>query len=164
MIVNDLTRQFAHRLIEALIKAGYSSNRSISGVDINQLSNITGYSSQICRKYLKGEAIPEPSKLVELANNLQVSPGWLLFGDANDKHPEMSDKLTIRKNLIHYIFIQAKSLYNSSDSAEAVGSFLVELVEDVSQINASEEQSKRIIDLALMSALHFQQEQVSHTS
>src|SRR5580692_1281071 len=78
----DLTKQFSYRLRDAMIAAGFNSQRSTSGVCIHKLAEITGYSVQICRKYLRGEAIPEPLKLAEIAAKLHVSPGWLLFGDA----------------------------------------------------------------------------------
>src|SRR3546814_19330151 len=80
----DLTKQFAYRLRDAMIAAGFNSQRSTSGVCIHKLAEITGYSVQICRKYLRGEAIPEPVKLVEIAAKLQVSAGWLLFGDSHN--------------------------------------------------------------------------------
>ncbi len=151
----DLTKQFAARLHETMIHAGYASQRSISGVNIHKLAEITGYSPQICRKYLRGEAIPEPIKLVELAGKLNVSPGWLLFGDNHDGNSEINSNITIRKNLLHYIFTQASELYNTVHSADECSDFLLDLARDVSQINADEEQSKKIIDLALASARHF---------
>lgn len=148
----DLTKQFAIRLQEALIAAGYYSPRSSSGVNIQKLAEMTGYSPQICRKYLRGEAIPELAKLSEIAAKLKVSAGWLLFGDENSTH---CNKISINKNLLHYIFMSANPLYHTDHSDEDRSDFLLDLVRDVSQINTNEEQSKRIIDLALASAKHF---------
>ncbi|MBA2656651.1 MAG: transcriptional regulator [Tatlockia sp.] len=151
----DLTKQFAYRLRDAMIAAGFNSQRSITGINIHKLVEITGYSIQICRKYLRGEAIPEPVKLVEIASQLQVSPGWLLFGDSHDDSSVTRDKVIISKKLLHYILNQAGSLYNRPHLAHDVPDFLLELINDVSQINASEEQSQKIIDLALSSIKHF---------
>lgn len=151
----DLTKQFAYRLRDALIAAGFNSQRSTSGVNIHKLAEITGYSPQICRKYLRGDALPEPTKLVEIATQLQVSPGWLLFGDMNSDNPVSSDKLTISKTLIRYIFERAYTLYNSGRTEFEIADFLMDLAHDVSQINATDAQSKKIIDLALSSATHF---------
>lgn len=151
----DLTKQFAYRLRDAMIAAGFNSQRSTSGVCIHKLAEITGYSVQICRKYLRGEAIPEPVKLVEIATKLQVSPGWLLFGDSHKDPMTSEDKLTITKNLLRYILTRAASLYNSPHLGNEIPGFMLELINDVSQINASEEQSKKIIDLALSSIKHF---------
>lgn len=151
----DLTKQFAFRLRDAMIAAGFNSHRSTSGVCIHKLAEITGYSLQICRKYLRGEAIPESTKLIEIAEKLHVSPGWLLFGDSHNASPFSDEKITISRNLIHYIFTQAGNLYNSLRLSDEAPDFLLELIHDLSQINASEEQSKKIIDLALASVRHF---------
>lgn len=151
----DLTKQFANRLRDAMIAAGYHSPRSTSGVDIHKLAEITGYSQQICRKYLRGQVIPEPAKLAEIAVQLHVSPGWLLFGDSHSNDAIAENKITISKDLLHYIFTHANTLYNVERSERDVSNFLLDLANDVSQINASEEQSKKIIDLALSSIKHF---------
>ena len=151
----DLTKQFAYRLRDAMIAAGFNSQRSTSGVCIHKLAEITGYSVQICRKYLRGEAIPEPVKLVEIAAKLNVSPGWLLFGESHGDSPLAKDKITISKILLYYMFTRAGDLYNASRLGEEVPDFLLELINDISQMNASEEQSKKIIDLALSSIKHF---------
>ena len=151
----DLTKQFSFRLRDAMIAAGFNSQRSTSGVSIHKLAEITGYSLQICRKYLRGEAIPEPVKLVEIAERLQVSPGWLLFGDAHNDQSNGQNKVSINKNLLRYIFIHAASLYNTQSMQTNVPDFLMDLIQDISLINASEEQSQKIIDLALSSIKHF---------
>ncbi len=151
----DLTKQFAYRLRDAMIAAGFNSQRSTSGVCIHKLAEITGYSLQICRKYLRGEAIPEPLKLAEIATKLHVSPGWLLFGDSHNDQGISQDKIAISKSLLHYIFTRAASLYNSPLQEQEVPDFLMELIHDVSLINANDEQSKKIIDLALASVKHF---------
>lgn len=153
----DLTKQFSFRLREAMIAAGFNSQRSTSGVNIHKLAELTGYSLQICRKYLRGEAIPEPVKLVEIARFLNVSPGWLLFGDAHNDRGFDGDAIMISKNLLHYILTRAASLYNAHGFQNEVPDFLLDLINDVSLINASEEQSKKIIDLALSSIRHFSQ-------
>lgn len=155
----DLTKQFACRLHDAMIAAGFNSQRSTSGVCIHKLSEMTGYSLQICRKYLRGQAIPEPLKLIDIAAKLNVSPGWLLFGD-NHKDPLPSqNKISISKDLLHYIFTKTSSLYLSSLQKQEIPDFLMELINDISLINANEEQSKKIIDLALTSIKHFSHSQ-----
>ncbi|KTD68538.1 putative transcriptional regulator [Legionella steelei] len=150
-----LTKQFADRLRDAMIAAGFNSQRSTSGVCIHKLSAITGYSVQICRKYLRGEAIPEPVKLVEIAMKLHVSPGWLLFGSAQNDEGVVREKITVNKNLLHYLLTKASCLYHSTLLEHEIPNFLIELINDVSLINADEEQSKKIIDLALASVKHF---------
>lgn len=145
--------QFAQRLKEALIQAGFSSARSTSGVDIHQLTRITGHSPQICRKYLSGQALPEPAKLVDIAVALNVAPGWLLFGDEGPR--EITPPFTIKKTLIHYVFEKAHALFNGQRTKQDVSSFLIGLAEEVSLMQATDEQSKQIIDLTLESVTHF---------
>lgn len=151
----NLMKQFSIRLREAMIAAGYSSNRSPSGVSIEKLAEITSYSLQICRKYLRGEALPEPMKLIDISKKLSVSPGWLLFGEQQSISPNASQTITINRNLLHYIFTQASDLYNGHTLSEDVPDFLLSLTTDISQIDTHEEQSKKIIDLAMSSAKHF---------
>jgi transcriptional regulator with XRE-family HTH domain len=153
---NKLIHKFAERLRDSLIKADYGSNRSANGVNINKFANMTGYSPQICRRYLRGEAIPEPNKLAEIAKELNVSPGWLLFGDCHASSADDENKITINKDLLHYIFTHANNLYASEDNQkEMLPRFLLELTNNVSQIKADYEQSKKIIDLALFSVKTF---------
>jgi transcriptional regulator with XRE-family HTH domain len=151
----DLNQQFAVRLRQGMINAGHSSQRSSSGVDIHKLAEMTGYSTQICRKYLRGEALPEPIKLIEISMKLKVSPGWLLFGDVLATHDPDNQSITISKNLLHYIFLHASELYKTERTHDNTPDFLLDLTRDVSHINADEEQSKKIIDLALASAKRF---------
>jgi hypothetical protein len=151
----DLNQQFAVRLRQAMINAGHRSNRSNSGVDIHKLSEITGHSTQICRKYLRGEALPEPVKLIEISMKLKVSPGWLLFGDGIATLAPDKQSITISETLLSYIFHHASELYKTERTNDNTPDFLLDLTRDISQINATEEQSTKIIDLALASAKRF---------
>lgn len=146
----DLGKQFASRLRDALLTAGLHSDRSISGVCIHSLSEMMGYSLQICRKYLKGETIPEPLKLIELATKLNVSPGWLLFGDLGQSPSSNTEDYLINKNILHYIFEQAQSLPQTLNPKPAAN-YLLELCKTLSQVNASKEDLIKMIDLAFSS-------------
>lgn len=155
MTKNTFASQFSTRLYEAMMQAGFNSTRSTAGVDIHKLVEITGYSPQICRKYLRGEAIPEPNKLHAIANALKVSPGWLLFGEGHDNTVLRQDRIDINKINLRLLFLQLKSLYNSSLKIEEIADFLVDLTEDLSQMQATEAQLTKIITLAINSAMHF---------
>ena len=72
---------FGARLKLAMIQKGFSSNRSPYGVDVTRFSEITQHSPQICRKYLKNTALPNKETIMRLSEALDVSPGWLLFGE-----------------------------------------------------------------------------------
>lgn len=156
---NSLSQRFALRLRDTLIAAGYSSTRTPSGVDIFGFANLIGHSPQICRKYLRGQAIPSSNKLEEIATTLQVSPGWLLFGDCHSHHiPAETNKITINRELLHYIFSHMSALYQPDRPHHQLPDFFLELTQDISQINADPEQSKKIVDLALSSAKQFKED------
>jgi hypothetical protein len=150
---NDLNQQFALRLRDALLAKGYRSSRSPSGVHIQKFAELTGHSLQICRKYLRGQSIPESKKLVQIAAQLDVSPGWLLFGDCHGQHHVETNKITINKDLLHYIFVHVSGLYQpQTEQAEFSSRFFMTLTQDVSHISDNVEQSKKIIDLAIYCA------------
>jgi transcriptional regulator with XRE-family HTH domain len=152
----ELAKQFSLRLKEAMLAANLSSTRSTSGVCIHKLAEMTGYSLQICRRYLSGQAMPEAPKLMELAIHLGVTPGWLLFGDNPQQGSGLDDNIVISKNILSYIFSNAANLYQKSPKSDEVSSFLVKLIEDVSQIaTRNEDESKKIIDLTFGSAKYF---------
>lgn len=152
---NILTGEFSHRLREAMMASGFHSQRSTSGVCIHKLAELTGYSLQICRKYLRGDALPEPVKMMELAAKLNVSPGWLLFGDMNYHPNHFQQSVVINQKVLHLLFTKASCLYQANLGENEVANFLMDLVKDINFINAGEEQSRRIIDLAFASAKHF---------
>lgn len=153
---SHLNQQFARRLRDTLITKGYASTRSPSGVNMQQFAAMTGHSLQICRKYLRGEALPESSKLVTIATQLEVSPGWLLFGDCHGQHMNESNKITINKEILHYIYHHISALFQPQAlNAQLRSDFFIELTQDVSRISDNPEQSKKIIDLALFSAKQF---------
>lgn len=147
---NELNQQFAVRLRDALLAKGYCSTRSPSGVHIQKFADLIGHSLQICRKYLRGQVVPESQKLVEIATQLSVSPGWLLFGDCHGQRHAEPNKITINKDILHYIYIQVSSLYPAQTEYAELGSqFFMTLAQDISHISDDIEQSKKIIDLAL---------------
>lgn len=146
----DLNQQFALRLRDALLAKGYRSTRSPSGVHIQKFADLTGHSVQICRKYLRGQAIPESQKLIEIAEQLEVSPGWLLFGDCHGQRHAEINKITINKDLLHYIYVHVSALHPShTEQAELGSQFFMTLTQDISHISDDVEQSKKIIDLAI---------------
>lgn len=159
MLKDELFKQFSYRLREAMIASGFHSVRTPSGVDLQKLKEMTGYSLQICRKYLRGEALPEITKIIEIAKHLQVSPGWLLFGEEYCQRSTSIANITISKSLLHYLYIEFCRLYFSGHEQANMPDFLMSITKDISEITTSTEQSKRIIDLALSSAKHFQTHQ-----
>lgn len=151
---------FAERLREIMTSAGFRSTRSTSGICIQTLTQITGHSRQICRKYLQGEVLPEPHTLLKLAHALQVSPGWLLFGEGPKTHAQ-EDKIVISKTLLHYVLTHPENPYQRVRAINDIPDFLAALIQEISVLEGDEAQLKKIVDLALSSAKHF--DQANHT-
>ena len=154
MSKNQLTAAFAERLRVSLINAGYASNRSSSGVDIHRFAELVAHSPQICRKYLKGECIPEPQKLHEIATNLNIAPGWLMFGDSHAKIDHQENKITITRNLLHHLFMHISDLCKPITKSDYLPQFWLEITEDLQNFNTTEEQSKKMIELAFSPLKH----------
>ncbi|MDQ5884487.1 MAG: hypothetical protein QG556_827, partial [Pseudomonadota bacterium] len=74
-------KDFSDRLIQTMKLRGFSASRSPHGICMKSLSIFTQASEQICRRYVRGEALPTYEKIINIAKELNVSPGWLLFGD-----------------------------------------------------------------------------------
>lgn len=151
MIDTSLTKQFSARLRVAMLKAGLDSQRSASGADIHELSKITGCSLQICRKYIQGKVMPGLSKLIDIATALQVTPGWLVFGDVNNSQKESNENVIIRKEALEYIFMKIAGLTTNKNMSENFSVIMLELVNTIASINGTEAQNKQIIDLILVS-------------
>lgn len=140
---------FANRLIQTLKDKGHSASRSPSGICIKTLAQFTGASEQICRRYIRGDALPDYEKVKQLAVHLQINPGWLLFGD--DAHAEQS-KNNSDETLLHYILKKSHHLYPSSQgNNDEYADFVLELIKEVRSIDTSENNLLKIIDLAISS-------------
>lgn len=73
--------QFAARLRQALVDAGYEPRPSV----VEREFNLRCWSKPVTlhgvRRWLKGETLPTEDKMVILAEWLNVSPRYLRFGD-----------------------------------------------------------------------------------
>lgn len=145
MLGNEIFyHEFAERLKQSMLTAGLRSTRSPSGVCVQSLADMTGYSLQICRRYLKGEVIPEPNKLLIIAKRLNVTPGWLLFGD---EPAALSSQLLISKDTLKAIIVKALAL-KAPRSPEALAEIILQFSADLSVLKASPTEIKNIIELS----------------
>lgn len=151
MIKDERLQQFPFRLREAMMTAGYHSTRSLSGVNLQKLQEITGYSIQICRKYLRGEALPDVHKIIDIARYLNVSPGWLLFGEPDCQKYASPDYITIKHSVLLYLYQTICAIYFNDEAHEDIPVFLLSLTQDISEINATDAQLQRLMDLSLTS-------------
>lgn len=72
---------FAKRLKEAMIKAGYKTRPSVLEREFNTRYWGSSVSLQAVRRWLIGESIPAQDKLLVLAEWLHIKPEYLRFGD-----------------------------------------------------------------------------------
>lgn len=148
----DFIKEFSYRLRDAMQNAGFSSSRSPSGVCTQELADMTGYSVQICRRYLRGKALPEMGKIIEIARKLNVSPGWLVFGDREVSPQLDNNSIIINKELFRQLFSKMSPLFADSTKLSSVTDFILRLLGDLSLMQISEEQKLKVIDLAIHSA------------
>lgn len=142
----QLVKQFAKRLRESMIASGFASTSTVSGVNLFKLSEITGCSMQICRKYVQGNAMPGYSKVITLANSLNVSPGWLVFGDDIGHSREQEQLISINEESLHCILQEASHLrehLNKIDYAD----YLITLIKSVVSLDCSVDITSKVINL-----------------
>lgn len=155
-------QSFANRLIQTLKNKGHSTSRSPNGICIKTLAEFTGASEQICRRYIRGDALPDYEKVKQLAHHLQINPGWLLFGDEGDTS---SKKNEIDENLLHYILKHSHHLYPpiTNGSNDDYADFVLELLNEVREIDTSENNLLKIIDLAISSISSYEGKRKKHS-
>lgn len=148
-------QSFANRLIDTLKMKGYTASRSPNGICIKSLAEFSGASEQICRRYIRGDALPDYEKIKKIAEQLQVNPGWLLFGD--EGHPAPSTH-QLDESLLHYILKQSHHLYrNDHVNNDDYADFVLGLIKEVRSIDTSEENLLKIINLAISSISSYEE-------
>lgn len=150
-------KNFSERLARLLKEGGMSSLRSRAGVQISQLAKVSGCSPQMARRYVLGDALPEIDVTVKIAQWLKVSPGWLLFGEESTApvHIEDQNILHIEKKVLEYIILQCAPLFLMSQNMEELLTFIIELIEDVTHIEAPQKDIFKIIDISTRAAQSF---------
>lgn len=136
---------FAIRLLETMKKEGYTATRSPNGVCMKTLAEFTGASEQICRRYIRGDALPDYEKIKKLACRLQVNPGWLLFGEE-----KFSRNNELDENILHYVLKHSHHLYPVTEGGNNdYADFVLGLLREVRSIATDENTLFKIVDLAI---------------
>jgi transcriptional regulator with XRE-family HTH domain len=153
-------QSFANRLIQTLKEKGYTASRSPKGICIKTLALFTGASEQICRRYLRGEALPDYEKVEKLADRLEVNPGWLLFGR---DEATISKKSALEEKILHYILKHCHRLYPIfQDINNDYADFVLALFKEVRSIDTSDENLLKIIDVAIGSISLYEEKSKKH--
>ena len=155
--------EFTHRLVSSMKQAGFTDTRSPSGISVKTLADTLHVSEQICRRYLRGDALPDYDKIVTLARFLSVSPGWLLFGN---QHVTDDHTVHINATLLHYMLERSHAFYmmQAPEQAHDFPDFVMALLNDISAIDAHHETLKQIIDLAVSSISSFEERKMKHVN
>ena len=144
-------KQFSYRLIDAMKANGHTDSRSPNGISMDTLAEFAGASVQICRRYIRGDALPDYDKVVSIATHLKISPSWLLFGEKD------ATKFTqIDADLMSYIVQKCSVLYfGAGEKTDEFVQFLMKLIREVQKINGNRETLEHVINLALDSVASF---------
>jgi transcriptional regulator with XRE-family HTH domain len=158
---NEQFQEFSNRLIQTLKNKGYTASRSPNGICIKTLAEFTGASEQICRRYIRGIALPDYEKIKQLAHHLDVNAGWLLFGEETN---EVSKEPELNEILLHYILKHSHHLYPPTTGGnDDYANFVLGLLTEVREINTSEDNLLKIIDLALSSISSYEGQRKKHS-
>lgn len=142
-------KKFANRLVDAMRSNGHSASRSPNGICMKTLSEFAGASEQICRRYIRGDALPDYDKVINIAACLKVSPGWLLFGE-QEAPSVIHQSNIINDDLMHYILKESQALYrDEAGGLDDYADFVMGLIREVREIDTSNENLEKIINLAL---------------
>lgn len=154
---NRIMANFSKRLVESLEKKGFTSTRSRSGVDFSKLAKAVDCSNQMTRKYALGQALPDAETVLKIAHYLDVSPGWLLFGENTTVSLEktQSELIGIDYELLRYILTKIIPLVDANNTDEVIN-FTMDIVYDASHLNAELKTILKIIDMSISSAKRFQ--------
>jgi hypothetical protein len=159
-MVTGRYKDFSNRLIHAMKAKGYVASRSPSGICMQTLSKFSCASEQICRRYIRGDALPDYERVIDIAKQLAVSPGWLLFGEETN---EVSKKTELDETLLHYILKRSHHLYpTTAESNDDYANFVLRLVTEIREINTSKDNLLKIIDLALSSISSYEGQRKKH--
>ena len=142
-------KKFSNRLIDAMKSSGHSASRSPNGICMKTLSEFAGASEQICRRYIRGDALPDYDKVINIAACLKVPPGWLLFGEQEEARV-IHQSNTINDDLMNYILNESQALYrDETGDMDDYADFVMGLIREVREIDTSNENLEKIVNLAL---------------
>lgn len=154
--MENINFSISERLKEALTQRGLRSTTSAIGVQTAPLAKYLGVSVQTIRKYLTGEANPDLAKIIKIAEFLKVSPAWLAFGNNSAISENSQNAFEIKKIFIKEIFQglfeNILDLKLDEDLLESVYDFLYGIINDIAQLESSDEMKLRLIKTSITSA------------
>lgn len=152
----QLLKNFSERLTHTLKENGQAAPRTKPGVDLVVVSELANCSIQMARRYITGSALPDIAIIVKMAKGLNVSPGWLLFGE--EHHQSMSsshENLNINIDVLRAVLLKGSELFAISDNYEKWVSFIIKIIQDVTEVDTNNDNLLKIISVSINSAIRF---------
>lgn len=158
-------KNFGLRLLDLMQQADLKSEKSKAKVKVTKLAEISQCSVQMARKYVMGEALPDVNTIYKIARWLNVSPGWLLFGEESKLPDNISQKnlVIIENDLLKHILAKSINLVKYVKDTNELVNFITDVINDTTQIEANEETILKLIDISINSAMRFHEISLSNT-
>lgn len=136
---------------------GLGTSRSKAGVKINKLAEISGCSHQMARRYVLGEALPDIGVTYKIAKWLNVSPGWLLYGEEGEipHNVGQANLIQIEPKLLEYILTRCSALFDITNDKHEVISYIMDIIHDAIRIEADQKEILKVIDMSINSITRF---------
>lgn len=152
-----LVHQFSHRLITLMKQSNLGSAKSKAGVKLNKLVEVSGCSHQMARRYVLGQALPDIDIICKIAKWLNVSPGWLLFGEGGDltNSAEAKNLIQIEPQMLTHLLSKCAKLFNITSNTDELVRYIMDIINDVIHIEAEPKEIIKIIDMSINSIFRF---------
>lgn len=148
----NLKIQFSERLRELMIRRGYSSHVSSTGVSPSALCKAINCFTEMALRYLDGRSIPSLENILKISEWLEVEPGFLLFGDQVIKNEIPSGNvIKIDADFLEYALSKITSIMVKTENSSEFSSYFVSVLADLSHLQIPNEQLKKVFDLTLKS-------------
>lgn len=150
----QFTKNFSKRLLHLMQNKGYQSTRSKAGVDVTKLASVADCSYQMARRYVLGEALPELEVIPRIAEWLDVSASWLMFGEKDVIKPDRKSLtiIEIETEVLRYILNKCSALLFIKNDSEHLINYITDMIYDASHLNTTTETVFKIIDMMINSA------------
>jgi transcriptional regulator with XRE-family HTH domain len=152
-----LVQSFSRRLTQLIQNKGLGSEKSKAGVKLKELAEVSNCSHQMARRYAMGDALPDIDVTFKIAKWLQVSPGWLLFGEESTIPNNINQKnlIQIEPDLLEYILVKCAPLFLITKDTQELISFIMDIINDTTYIEADKKDILKIVDISIKSVMRF---------
>ena len=96
----------------------------------------------IPRKYLKNTALPSKETVLRLSEALNVSPGWLLFGESSSQHKNLT---SLSPALLRHVIEEGLAVQNHFKFNHDFANFLMHIVETIQKFDLPDLEIRQII-------------------